>query len=131
MPRGGWDEEEGPRELLDGRLVCSPHGLVICGKCCSDYSFMDDVLGEDDDEDEETDDETRAVVNATWGPPGRRSEAQASNDNKPPIPKDIFGTPKRRGTGRVFPTKFDAPLTPSTLPTDLFVGIPTYGKLSR
>jgi ribonuclease HI len=122
MFRKGFDDDTGPRELLDGRLVCSPHGLVICGKCCSDYSFMDE------DEEEETDDD---VINATWSPHGRRLEAQTSSHSNPPIPKELFGTPKGRGTGRVFPTKFDAPLTPSTLPTDLFVGIPTYAKLSR
>ncbi|KAF2439067.1 ribonuclease H-like protein [Karstenula rhodostoma CBS 690.94] len=124
------DDEEGPCELPDGRLVCGPHGLVICGKCCSDYSFMDDVLGED--EDEETDDELKEVMDATWGPPGRRSQAQASNESEASdshIPKEFLGTPKRRGTGRVFPTKFNAP--PSTRPEDLFVGCPTYGNLSR
>ncbi|KAK6221388.1 hypothetical protein LQW54_001489 [Pestalotiopsis sp. IQ-011] len=45
------DDEEGPCELPNGRLVCGPHGLVVCGKCCSDYSFMEDVLSNDEDED--------------------------------------------------------------------------------
>lgn len=36
-----------PEELSDGRLVCSAHKLTICGKCCVDYSFMDDILDED------------------------------------------------------------------------------------
>lgn len=44
------DDEEGPCELPDGRVVCGPHGLVVCGKCCSDYSYMDD--SEEDEEDE-------------------------------------------------------------------------------
>jgi ribonuclease HI len=26
-------------------VVCGPHGLVVCGRCCVDYSFMDDVHG--------------------------------------------------------------------------------------
>lgn len=57
------DDEEGPCELPDGRLVCGPHGLVHCGKCCTDYSFMDDVLdehGEDSDDDEIYDGERSA-----------------------------------------------------------------------
>ncbi|KAI1180233.1 ribonuclease H-like protein [Nemania sp. FL0916] len=44
------DDDEGPCELPNGRLVCGPHGLVVCGRCCSDYSFMDDVLGEQEDD---------------------------------------------------------------------------------
>jgi hypothetical protein len=39
-------------ELTDGRLVCSAHRLTVCGKCCVDYSFMDEVL---DDGKEESD----------------------------------------------------------------------------
>lgn len=39
---------DSPIELPDGRLVCSSHRLIICGKCCVDYSFMDDVLADTD-----------------------------------------------------------------------------------
>lgn len=39
--------ENHPTELPDGRLVC-PHGLVTCGICTVDYSFMEEVLGEDE-----------------------------------------------------------------------------------
>ncbi|SCV38996.1 uncharacterized protein FFB14_07067 [Fusarium fujikuroi] len=38
---------DSPVELPDGRLVCGNHGLVLCGSCCVDYSFMDDVLDDD------------------------------------------------------------------------------------
>ncbi|KAK9444108.1 Ribonuclease H domain protein [Metarhizium brunneum] len=53
------DDEEGPCRLPNGRVVCGPHGLVQCYRCCSDYSFMDDVLSEDGQvsEDDEEDDE--------------------------------------------------------------------------
>ncbi|KAF4494921.1 Ribonuclease H [Fusarium agapanthi] len=37
---------DSPVELTDGRLVCGTHGLVVCGRCCVDYSFMDDVVDE-------------------------------------------------------------------------------------
>ncbi|KAI1472708.1 ribonuclease H-like domain-containing protein [Daldinia caldariorum] len=46
------DDEEGPCELPNGRIVCGPHGLVVCGKCTTDYSFM----SEDDEDDEDEDD---------------------------------------------------------------------------
>jgi len=44
-------------ELPDGRLVCSAHKLTVCGKCCADYSSMDDVLGEDNEEESDGDKE--------------------------------------------------------------------------
>ncbi|KAL2176100.1 ribonuclease H-like domain-containing protein [Thermothelomyces heterothallicus CBS 202.75] len=72
------DDEEGPCELPDGRLVCGPHGLVSCGKCCVDYSFMDDVLGHDSENEEQEDDLFGLL--------------------------DAF--PLRRGSGRAFPTKY-------------------------
>jgi len=33
-------------ESADGRLLCSAHGLVVCGRCCVDYSFPDDIIDE-------------------------------------------------------------------------------------
>lgn len=51
-------------ELPDGRLVCSAHRLVVCGKCCVDYSFMDEVLddgkGESDGDEILTEEEMKA-----------------------------------------------------------------------
>ncbi|KAF5976311.1 ribonuclease H [Fusarium coicis] len=41
---------DSPVELADGRLVCGSHGLVVCGVCWVDCSFMDDVLDEDPSE---------------------------------------------------------------------------------
>ena len=108
------DDEEGPCELPNGRLVCGPHGLVVCHKCCSDYSFMDDVLrdaGEDDEDDEE-------------------DEAHYESFNTGSRIEDLLGPKKRRGTGQVIPTKFTPPST-SIRPTELFHGQKTYGKLTR
>lgn len=90
------DDEDGPCELPDGRLVCGPHGLVCCGKCCVDYSFMDDVLshkGEDED--------------------GDSPVPEAAEDLSGPGPR------LRRGTGRVFATKF-VPPSASITPQELF-----------
>ncbi|GAP93144.1 putative RNase h domain protein [Rosellinia necatrix] len=47
------DDDEGPCELPDGRIVCGPHGHIVCGRCCVDYSFMEDILSHDEDEDED------------------------------------------------------------------------------
>jgi hypothetical protein len=48
-----------PIELPDGRLVCKAHHLTICGNCCVDYSFMDEILDDDNDEEEEDDEEAK------------------------------------------------------------------------
>ncbi|OQV00566.1 hypothetical protein CLAIMM_06047 [Cladophialophora immunda] len=40
-------------ELPDGRMICSAHKLTVCHKCCVDYSFMEEILGEDDDDDDD------------------------------------------------------------------------------
>ncbi|KAI0456511.1 ribonuclease H-like domain-containing protein [Xylaria acuta] len=105
------DDEEGPCELPDGRIVCGPHGFVSCGKCCTDYSFMDDVLSNDEDEDEDD------------------LEMPNLNPNTVPIPGS-FGDEKRRGTGRVFPTVFNPP-SAQVQPTDLFHGKATYARVTR
>lgn len=43
-------------ELPDGKLVCTPHQLVICGKCCVDYSFMEEREDPGDGEQDEKED---------------------------------------------------------------------------
>ena len=114
------DDEEGPCELPDGRLVCGPHGLVICGKCCKDYSFMDDILSDtgmdEDEEDGEEDEEDEE---------GEDGYLNRSITQDHVIP----GREKRRGTGQVIPTKFDPP--GSIRPTDLFRSRRIYAGLSR
>ncbi|KAH7124909.1 ribonuclease H-like domain-containing protein [Dactylonectria estremocensis] len=110
------DDGMGPVELPDGRLICRPHGLVVCGRCCVDYSFMDEVL-EDSDEAAERESqeiynllsaESRAEIDARWGPPSRTSSVNSDPTH------DI-----RRGTGRVLPTKF-VPPSPASTPDILF-----------
>ncbi|KAK4170671.1 ribonuclease H-like domain-containing protein [Triangularia setosa] len=102
------DDEEGPCELPDGRLVCGPHGLVWCGKCCVDYSFMDDVLG-DDSEKEDQDDDSFS------------SEPQVIHSNVAANSLDFLDRVLTRGTGRAFPTKF-VPPSASVTPLELFSG---------
>lgn len=73
------DDEEGPCELPNGRLVCGPHGLVRCGRCCTDYSFMDDILDEEDHNVEDEDDFTPPVAGpSTTSIPSRQSEVAVS-----------------------------------------------------
>ncbi|KAM0807057.1 putative Ribonuclease H-like domain-containing protein [Seiridium cardinale] len=126
------DDEEGPCELPNGRLVCGPHGLVTCGRCCTDYSFMEDVPsdGENDGESnvsdtdmmyEQLSPERRAEIDARWGPPHPvNTQANASVSQPRGLPADM-GPEKRRGIGRAFPTKFFPP-DRSILPTKLFPG---------
>ncbi|CAH0055703.1 unnamed protein product, partial [Clonostachys solani] len=81
------DDDEGPCELPDGRIVCGPHGLVICGKCCMDFSFMDEVRDEADDDDDDDDD---------------FPEVDADQD----IGEVSLHLATRREYGHVFPTEF-------------------------
>ncbi|KAF2969163.1 hypothetical protein GQX73_g4407 [Xylaria multiplex] len=154
------DDDEGPCELPNGRLVCGPHGFVVCGKCCVDYSFMEDVLSHSEDEDDVLDAETeemywelspesRAEIDARWGPPSssRGSQPQTFNSSNArrssttdthstiedfgiDLDDDGPGPKKRRGTGRVFPTRFTPP-SPTITPTELFLGKATYARLTR
>ncbi|KAK0657949.1 ribonuclease H-like domain-containing protein [Cercophora newfieldiana] len=105
------DDDEGPAELPDGRLVCGPHGFVTCGKCCVDFSFMDDVLGADEDDEEDDD-----VVN---------NDIPKLNFNLQPMSRDLT-----RGTGRVFPTEFTAP-SPLVKPLELFSGRRNHINVTR
>jgi ribonuclease HI len=118
-----------PVTLPDGRLVCGPHGLVICGYCTVDYSFMDEILAEDDDDDSEasdlgshTDDIDRPRVDYSYmdevlmEEDDDDSEASDLDDHTDEIdgpPLVVIGAPSSRGeprvgTGRVFPTKFNS-----------------------
>lgn len=91
------DDEEGPCELPNGRLVCGPHGLVVCGRCCTDYSFMDDVLDDDDEDDD--------LLEEEYGDEDEESDELSVQALYLPGPS----TEKVRGTGQVFPSKFVPP----------------------
>lgn len=98
------DDDEGPCELPNGRLVCGPHGLVQCGRCCTDYSYMDEDDGDEDEDDEDEAFDLSSVeepLNPIYGPSYS-------------APDDVV-----RGTGLVFPSKF-APGPNSLPPLKLF-----------
>ncbi|KAJ5743472.1 ribonuclease H1 [Penicillium manginii] len=111
------DDDEGPCELPNGRLVCGPHGLVQCSRCCSEYSFMDDVLGEhrEELEDDENDDEDHDL--APVGTP--------STIGVPSLGPDVM-----RGTGLVYPSKFGLCVSPLQ-PMELFRGRARFMNMVR
>ncbi|KAE8132728.1 ribonuclease H-like domain-containing protein [Aspergillus pseudotamarii] len=84
---------DSPIELPDGRLVCGSHHLVVCPFCTVDYSFMDEILAEN----QESQDENVSDEETTFG--------------------DM--TRLRVGTGRVIPTRFHPQNTTDT-PQSLF-----------
>ncbi|POS71943.1 RNase H domain-containing protein [Diaporthe helianthi] len=103
------DDEEGPCTLPNGRIVCGPHGLVHCGRCCTDYSVMNDLLDEEDDE--EDDDEDWDVEDDQHEQPDEMREDRLRCMSP--------GDEMVRGTGKVFPTKF-VPSNSNKAPLDEF-----------
>lgn len=132
------DDEEGPCELPNSRLVCGPHGLVSCGKCCTDYSFMDDILSDADGDEDDDEDEDEP----SDGDGGGDSDADSiylGGDHDVPagtasrgggnVLNPFSSLEKRRGTGKVFPSAFSAPA--SVTPTELFSRRQPFGWLFR
>lgn len=95
---------DSPVELPNGQLVCGKHGLVICGYCIVDYSFMDEFRDDNGDDDDESSD--FAAMNETdWVNRGSQDEAITMDD----IPDYMLGLKKFKGTGRVFASIFTPP----------------------
>jgi len=103
------DDDEGPAELPNGRLVCGPHGLECCGRCCVDYGSMNEALSsEDEDEDsDENGDEGEDLPDLVDATP-----------NLNPVDSEPWDA-MTRGTGRVFPKEFTPP-SASITPSELF-----------
>lgn len=114
------DDEEGPCELPNGRIVCGPHGHVICGRCCSDYTGM----GESKDDDSFSEDEDMEEYKPTVG-----GSSPGWSSSGPPVVEGL-SSDFLRGTGRVFPTKF-FPLSGITDPMQLFSGRTTFRGMTR
>lgn len=111
------DDEDGPCELPNGRLVCGPHGQVVCGRCCVDYSF--DCDSESEDEDKDKDDKAATE----W------HDLTANLD--PDMLADMLGGPRlTKGTGSICPTKF-VPPSASVTPSELFTGKKVHGSNTR
>lgn len=89
------DDEEGPCKLPNGRIVCGPHGLVVCNRCCTDYSdnneddLDDEFVFSDDDNTEE-----------------HKKDEQPDEGHRHPGPCVDLGPNKVKGTGKVLPSKF-------------------------
>ncbi|KJZ71488.1 hypothetical protein HIM_09127 [Hirsutella minnesotensis 3608] len=119
------DECTGPIELPDGRLICRPHGLEVCGFCCVDYSFMDEILEDSEDPDEELAREVVELYGQLSDEGQARIRAQLglqplSHGSAHILRHQDDESSARRGSGRVFPTKFIPP-SATSIPQDLFV----------
>lgn len=108
------DDEEGPCELPDGRIVCGPHGLAVCGKCCTAYP---DPYETDTDSQEEDDDS-----------PGLSDQEATPIRTGPTFPG--FFTAMVRGTGQVFPSKFVPPNNTMT-PMEVFASRHQHMSIAR
>ncbi|RDA94016.1 hypothetical protein CP533_5046 [Ophiocordyceps camponoti-saundersi (nom. inval.)] len=93
------DDEDGPCELPDGRVVCGLHGLAFCMKCCVDYTVVS-ALSHDSEEEEDDQDFAHSDSNDEIND-SNLTGSTAGHSNNGPIP----GMPVRKGTGRHFPTK--------------------------
>lgn len=102
-----------PIELPDGRLVCGRHGLSVCGFCCVDYTFMDEVL---EDLDEEHVPYQPSPAEHNHPGPGYFHRIDPVIDVQP-LPMQEDGC--IRGRGRVYPFKF-VPPSPASTPNELF-----------
>ena len=114
------DDEEGPCELPDGRFVCGPHGRVVCGRCATDYSDMNDLL--DADEGEEDYEGSQKDTNENEFTDDNNIVNAAMDALDPPF--------LRRGNGSVIALNF-APPPGTTDPMQVFHGQKTYAQLTR
>ncbi|EFZ03312.1 Ribonuclease H domain protein [Metarhizium robertsii ARSEF 23] len=127
-------------EQPDGEIVCRAHGLIICGLCCVDFSFLQSDDGNDSIEDEDSAYEEQWIPNTPQsahihnGASGRAG-VNGFATNCPEVAGVVSGVRLmevdlaegerpdrlsiRRGTGRSFPTTFVPPLATS-VPSALF-----------
>lgn len=97
------DDDEGPAELPNGRLVCGRHGLVVCAKCTVDYSFME----EDDDGDDNARDLDK---NGTRRDTGQVFATKFVPPSADAVPTEVFSGRKRHRTT----TRYTLPNDPGT-----------------
>jgi len=67
-------QPDSPVERADGTLCCKAHHLVWCGKCCVDYTFMQEDSEEEEDEDEDIS-SLPLAPSVVVGPPRPRTDA--------------------------------------------------------
>ena len=105
------DYEEAPYSLPNGKMVCGPHGLIVCGRCCVDFNFSDDD-DDDDDEYEGPDDSGSAAVGI-----GALMEMVPAGPIVGPFPETAPNAPSAplRGPLRVVPAEFRFPGAPADI----------------
>lgn len=146
--------------LPDGRTACYRHLRIVCDKCCLDFSAMepqeisDDDDYEDEEEEEEDDDnEIGGLVSVDYFMSActvTKAKEEKEDDNNGIVGlrsvdyfydciyrEEVGGDARsydlsrfRRGTGKIFATRFTPPSANST-PNTVFRGIPTYGNITR
>ncbi|RTE80645.1 hypothetical protein BHE90_004828 [Fusarium euwallaceae] len=98
---------DSPIDLPGGCLGCGRHGLTVCGACCVDYTFMDEVNEDSPGELDRVSDQEDTVVH-DQDRPGRgyfrRIDPVIDSE---PLPMREEGC--IIGRGRVYPSKFVPP----------------------
>lgn len=56
MDSSGWQPDR-PKTLANGMLVCGKHYQVVCGICICDYSFMQEILDDEEEANEGPEDD--------------------------------------------------------------------------
>lgn len=132
---GGGDDHGGIVELPNGQLVCGSHGLVICGICTVDFSFMEDEIEDEGDYHASSDDDGNYLdYDGTYDYDHDDEEPEQMSGPSKAIhfTDDLRGPQKKtiQGTGRVFPSLF-TPDTPTATPLEIFKEVNTYWHFIR
>lgn len=111
-------------ELPYGQMVCRAHGLVVCGRCCVDFSFTQDDEADADSGYQERSSHTNIgasgqALTTLYGPRTSAALSTLLNDGNLTQGERPDRLSIRRCTGRIFPTAFVPPPTAST-PQELF-----------
>lgn len=111
------DYEEAPYSLPNGKMVCGPHGLTVCGRCCVDFNFSDGDDDDDDGEYEGSDDSDGLESSAAVGI-GAHMEMVPVGPVVGPFPATAPGgapSSPPRGSLRVVPAEFKFPGAPADI----------------
>ncbi|KAI1759420.1 ribonuclease H-like protein [Hypoxylon sp. FL1150] len=115
-----WGGQDRSSEFPSYKNACRAHCLDHCGICDTDNTTNDSLDNSENEDDGFTNKHVTEKANHN-----NFRDASLAVDFE-----DLLYPRRRRGTGRVFPTRFIPP-TYSILPTNLFCGTRTFGNLTR